>query len=110
MIHYRLKEQTLILPVRVTPKRGRDSVLPFQEGDTEIRLKVSAPPEDGKANTAVVELLAKTLKLPKSRISIAHGETSRHKQVAIVAEEGASAVLETLAKALNVQTESCFSP
>jgi len=44
---------------------------------------VTVPPEGGKANRAVVELLSKTLKVPKSSIEIVRGETSRVKTVRI---------------------------
>jgi len=44
-------------------------------------VKVTVPPEGGKANEAVVELLAKTLKVPKSSISIVSGQNSRLKRL-----------------------------
>jgi len=48
-----------------------------------LKIKVTVPPEGGKANRAVVELLSKTLKVPKSSIEITKGETSRIKTVRI---------------------------
>ncbi|HEY9685979.1 MAG TPA: DUF167 domain-containing protein [Coleofasciculaceae cyanobacterium] len=86
MITLRCSRNQVLLPVRVTPKGGRDCVLPFQEGDTAIRLKVSAPPEDGKANAAVIKLLADALDIPKSRFSIVRGDKARDKQVAVAFE------------------------
>lgn len=83
MIRASVDKNELFLPVRVTPKGGRDCILPGVEGDTVIRLKVSAPPEDGKANQAVIQLLSGMLKTPKSRFRIARGEKSREKQVAL---------------------------
>jgi uncharacterized protein YggU (UPF0235/DUF167 family) len=44
---------------------------------------VAAPPEDGKANAALIALLAKTLGVPKSAIRIASGETARMKAIVI---------------------------
>jgi uncharacterized protein (TIGR00251 family) len=46
-------------------------------------VKVNAPPEKGKANQALQELLAKTLKLPKKSVEIVRGETARVKVVRI---------------------------
>jgi uncharacterized protein (TIGR00251 family) len=48
-----------------------------------LKIKVTAPPERGKANSALVELLSKSLKVPKSAISVVGGQTSRNKRVLI---------------------------
>jgi len=58
-------------------------------------VKVTVPPEKGKANKAVIELLSKALKVPKSRIEIIKGETSRIKTVFIdgISEEDLEAKL-----------------
>jgi uncharacterized protein (TIGR00251 family) len=101
MITLRCSRDQVLLPVRVTPKGGRDCVLPFQEDDSAIRLKVSAPPEDGKANAAVIKLLSDVLGLPKSRFSIARGDKARDKQVSVDAEP--EAVLSKLAIALGME-------
>ena len=53
----------------------------IEEG--RLKIRVTVPPEGGKANKAVVELLAKTLKVPKSSIQIVRGETSRTKTVRV---------------------------
>lgn len=68
------------LAVHVTPKSGRDQVGGWRGGELDVR--VTAPPEDGKANTAVRVLLAKAAGVPKSAVSVVRGETSRHKQLA----------------------------
>ena len=52
------------------------------EGDT-LRLRVTAPPTDGKANVGVIALLAKTLGVSKSRLEIVKGHSSREKVVSI---------------------------
>ena len=46
-----------------------------------LRVAVTAPPEGGKANAALIKLMSRTLKLAKSRISITSGETSRNKML-----------------------------
>ncbi|WP_457678072.1 DUF167 domain-containing protein [Thermovibrio sp.] len=53
----------------------------MEEG--RLKVKVTAPPEKGKANEALIELLSKRLKVPKRSISIVSGQTSRVKRVFI---------------------------
>ena len=48
-----------------------------------LHLKIAAPPVDGAANQAVIELLAKSLDLPKRDIAIISGDASRNKRVRI---------------------------
>ena len=64
------------IAVRVTPKASRNAV--ERAGDT-IRIRVTAPPEDGKANAAVQKLLAKALGVAKSRLTLVRGASSRDK-------------------------------
>lgn len=76
----------LRLTVRLTPRGGRDRIdgsEPDADGDVYLKVRVSAAPEDGKANKALVELLAKFLKAPKSAISILSGEATRKKVLRI---------------------------
>lgn len=69
------------IAVHVTPRSGRDEVAGWHGG--ELSLKVTAPPEDGKANAAACALLAKSLGVPKSAVHVARGESARHKQVEV---------------------------
>jgi uncharacterized protein YggU (UPF0235/DUF167 family) len=74
------------LTVRVTPRGGRDAVEGWaadEAGRPVLKLRVSAAASDGAANAAVIVLLAKTLKVPKSSIRIASGETSRVKRLEV---------------------------
>lgn len=64
------------IAVRVTPKASRDRIV-VEEG--QIRVYVTTVPEDGKANAAVQKLLAKALGIPKSRLTLIRGQTSRDK-------------------------------
>jgi uncharacterized protein len=76
----------LRLAVRLTPKAGRDSIdglKPTADGSVELAVKVTAVPENGKANDALLRLLARTLKLPVSAFSLVAGATDRHKQILI---------------------------
>ena len=67
--------------VKVQPKASRSQVLGFH-GDV-LQVKVSGPPERGKANDALVELLAETLGVSRSRIRIVRGQTSRNKWIVV---------------------------
>lgn len=64
------------IAVRVTPKASRNAVL--VDGEM-LRVTVTVVPEDGKANAAVVKLLAKALGIAKSRLVLIRGATSRDK-------------------------------
>lgn len=68
------------LPVRVTPNAKADAIV-IDEG--QVKVRVTVVPEDGKANKAVIALIAKALGVSKSSISIVRGETSREKLLQI---------------------------
>jgi len=72
--------------VRVTPRGGRDAVDGWTadaDGRPLLKLRVSAAPSDGAANAAVIELVAKALRIPRSAVRIAAGETARIKRLEI---------------------------
>lgn len=65
------------IALRVTPKASRNAIVVTDEG--AIRAYVTVVPESGKANAAVTKLLAKALSVPKSRLQLIRGQTSRDK-------------------------------
>ncbi|HEV3145258.1 MAG TPA: DUF167 domain-containing protein [Gemmataceae bacterium] len=67
-----------ILPVRAQPGARKNSALGEHAG--ALKLAVTAPPEDGRANEALVELLHKLLGLKRSQVELLSGETSREKR------------------------------
>lgn len=86
---YRLSPAGLSLFVRATPNAGRDAIEGVElrdNGTAVLRIRVSAVPDKGKANAAVVALLAKALGVPKSSVSVTNGETSRMKTIAVVGD------------------------
>lgn len=92
------------LAVRLTPKAGRDGIeglKPTADGGVELVVKVTAVPENGKANDALLRLLAKKLKLPVSALQLVAGATDRHKQILIGGDP--SALDATLRAALLTQ-------
>lgn len=70
-----------MLKVRVQPKASRNQVDGYEDGT--LRLRVTAPPSAGKANTGVIALLAKALGVSKSKLEIVHGHGSRDKVVSV---------------------------
>ncbi len=90
------------LAVRLTPNGGRDAIDGIEtEGDGESHLKarVTAVPEKGKANKALIALLSKALGTPKSSIELISGDTSRKKILRIEGDpEDLIERLETLLK------------
>ncbi|OBP14657.1 YggU family protein [Rheinheimera sp. SA_1] len=73
----------LLLALYVQPKASRDQVMGLH--GAEIKLAITAPPVDGKANAHVRKLLAKLFQVSQSQVSLHKGELSRHKQVLIKA-------------------------
>ena len=70
------------IAVRVTPRARRgaiDGLASDADGGVALRVAVTAAPEGGKANAAVIALFAKTWRLPKSAFSVASGATARRK-------------------------------
>ena len=67
------------LAVRLTPRGGRTAVDGLRDGVLHVR--VAAPPVNGEANRALIELLSRTLRVPRTTITIVSGETARRKIV-----------------------------
>ena len=57
-----------------------------EEGQIALKLRLKAPPVDGKANAALIKWMAATLGLSQRSLELVRGETSRHKQLAMSAE------------------------
>lgn len=78
------------LAIRVTPRARRNEIVEILDDQT-IKIRLTAPPIEGKANEALIEFLAKVLGIPESRIDIVAGQTGRDKLVSIVDMETAEA-------------------
>jgi uncharacterized protein (TIGR00251 family) len=83
------------LPVRLTPKSGKDEIAGTETFGDEIVLKarVRALPEGGRANEALERLIAAWLRVPPSSVAVVQGGKSRLKQVAIRGDADALARL-----------------
>ena len=88
MSFFRARASGVTLTLKVQPKASRDAI----EGAIEtpdgwaLKIAVSAPPDKGKANAAVIALLAKAFGIAKSRIAVTHGETDRRKIVELTGD------------------------
>jgi uncharacterized protein len=68
-----------VLALRIIPRAAKNAIQGEHGGALKIRL--CAPPVDGAANAALIEFLADTLSLPRARIQLLSGQTSRTKRV-----------------------------
>ena len=72
------------LSIRVHPRASRNAIkIEGERPDVKIAVRVTAAPEGGKANDAMVALLAKRLGVPKGSIRIVRGRKSRDKRIRI---------------------------
>jgi len=67
--------------VRAVPRASKNEIQGIHDGALKIRL--TTPPVDGKANQALIRFLSKELHISKSKIQLKQGETSRHKTLQI---------------------------
>ena len=72
------------LTVRLTPRADRDAVVGFEgDGGAVLRVRVTAPPVDGRANAALVRVLAARLGVPAADLRVAVGQGARTKVVVV---------------------------
>lgn len=81
MIPVQESEKGIVFAVKVQPRARRNAVI-GAVGDA-LKLAVTAPPVDGRANQAVIEFLAELFEISRDSVTIASGETSRNKVVRI---------------------------
>jgi hypothetical protein len=73
--------EDLLLEVRVQPRADRDEIAGLH--DARLKVRITAPPTDGKANAHLVKYLARQFKVPKSRVQIVSGHSGRNKRIRI---------------------------
>lgn len=71
----------LVIRLYIQPKASRDQIVGLH-GD-ELKIAITAPPVDGKANSHLTKYLAKQFRVAKGQVVIEKGELGRHKQVRI---------------------------
>lgn len=76
-----VKNQDVIIDIHAQPGAKRSAVVGEHGG--RLKIAIASPPVDGKANSALIAFLAKTLGVSKSSVSILSGETSRRKRLIV---------------------------
>lgn len=75
------------IALKVTPGARRNEILGWEEDYPQIgrvlRVKIAAPPVEGKANKEIVAFMAKALGIPKSSVELLHGSTGRIKLIQV---------------------------
>lgn len=79
-------EGVVHLEVKVQPRSSRNQILGEQDG--ALRIKLTSPPVDGEANQALLEFLARQLKIPRKSLRIIRGEASRLKLLEVTGLSG----------------------
>lgn len=77
------KNHRLVLEIQVTPRAPRDVLGPMHGG--RLRVRITAPPVDGKANEHLIGFLARSFGVPRSRVRLTAGGRGRIKRVEIQA-------------------------
>jgi uncharacterized protein (TIGR00251 family) len=67
--------------LKVIPNASRSEIIVEENGN--LKVKVQVPPEDGRANKAIIQLLAQHFKIPKNRVKIVAGEKSHQKIIEV---------------------------
>jgi uncharacterized protein YggU (UPF0235/DUF167 family) len=83
---WRYSTQGISVALRVTPRGGRDDIDGIEtlaDGRCVVKVRVRAIAEGGEANRAVTELLAKALGVPRAKVRLLSGVTSRLKRIAV---------------------------
>lgn len=102
---FRIRDGGIELFLRVTPKSARAELAGLfhgADGKVSLQVKVTAQPEKGKANEAVIDVLARHLRLPRKAFTLTAGETSRLKTVHIAGDP--IALEQTLSHLIQDQT------
>ncbi len=84
----------MTLHLRVTPNAGADRIDGTElrdDGTAVLRVRVTAVPDKGKANAAVIGMLAKALGVPKSALTLVSGDTARLKTIDVAGDPAALA-------------------
>jgi uncharacterized protein (TIGR00251 family) len=88
------KDGAVLVDVHVMPNAAKTQAQGLHDG--ALRVRLHAPPVDGKANLALQAWLAETLGIPKSAVKLLRGSTSRRKQLRVAAGHAAQAAWHRL--------------
>ncbi len=84
----------IVFKVYLQPRSSRNEIVgPYRDG---IKVKITAPPVEGKANEALIRFLSQCLKIPASKIEILKGQHAREKTLRIPGNEDLPTLLSAL--------------
>ncbi len=81
MTFFEEKDGCIMVNIRVVPRASRDGFA-GQMGNA-LKVRIQAPPVDGKANACLIKFLSKQWKVPRAKFEILSGETGRSKRIRI---------------------------
>jgi len=81
MLNIQKSDEGLRIEVKVQPRSSRNQISGVQDG--VLKVKLTAPPVEGEANQALINFLARLLKVPRKNIVLIRGETARNKLIEI---------------------------
>lgn len=82
MAWYRWREDVLELTLRVQPRASRDEIV-GPHGEDALKVRITAPPVEGKANAHLLKYMAKAFGVPRGAVNLLSGDTGRDKRIAI---------------------------
>lgn len=97
MIELKATSEGVLVPVIAQPGAKRNAIVKFYDG--AVKIAVNQPPDKGRANEAILSVLAKALNLPARSLELVAGATSRRKMV-LVRKATAEATKQALIQAL----------
>ena len=68
----------ILITLKISPNASKNEIIKTDDG---VKIKITAPPVDGKANKSLIEFLSKEFKISKTSIEILRGETSKDKTI-----------------------------
>jgi uncharacterized protein (TIGR00251 family) len=78
---YCWEQDSLIIQIRLQPRASRDEIIgPY---GNQLKIRITAPPIEGRANTHLIQFLAKSFQINKNKVHLLSGTTSRDKRVRI---------------------------
>ena len=80
-MYYRWEDKDLLLDLYIQPNAKKDELV--GEHNDRLKIRITAPPVDNKANKYLLKFLAKTFGVPASRVELLKGENQRNKRVKI---------------------------
>lgn len=80
--HYQWQGERLLLNVRVQPRASRDEIV-GPHGEDALKVRITAPPVEGKANAHLLRYLAKAFSVPRAHVQLLSGDGSRIKRLSI---------------------------